>query len=568
MDHEPIVEIVDVTKRFGSTIALQNVTMTVSRGTVHGLVGRNGAGKSTLVGLLAGEFDVDGGRITFRSGPSRSHVHAAEHLAEGGCGTAVVPDRLTAASPRWRPPKCAVVYQKGKLLPEMTVADNLVLSQAVGAGRAVRLIRWERVRRETEAIMKAWGMPVRAETRVGDLPMNIRQMIEIAGALALGAPLLVLDEPTAALGGRRERAQLFERVRLARDTRDVGVIFISHYLQEIFELCDVVTVLRDGRVVASNAVNELNERELVQLMVGMVGSGETGKEQPASERLTSAGFFAGGAMNADASGEGAERQEVDRKSECLVELSGLVPDGFSSGGAGVTARLRPGESLGFVSAVGGGAIAVSEVLVGARKAIAGQVRVGNVLLPSGDPSAALSAGVASVPPDRHSHGIVGTIPLFMNASLQAVVKRRLGRWLRRRQELRMVESVCDLVGVVRGGPLVDMDALSGGNQQKVMVARALASGPEVLVLANPSVGVDVASRRDIYDVLGGLSRAGISVIIASEDELEDAFICDRVLAIKDGDVVGVFDGQPRMEDVLAAIEGLATGSHSARGERT
>ena len=568
-----MVEVVRVSKRYGPTQALEDVSLAVASGSVHGLVGRNGAGKSTLVSVITGQTEPDSGLVKFREMTERREGEPKEspglegRRRRGSWWRGRGLTREDGPSSRVR---YAVVYQKGTLVPDLSVADNLLLRGAVGAGGPGRGIRWRRVNAEAETLLREWVPGVRARTSVADLPINVRQAIELAGALSLGAPLLILDEPTAALGGRRERDQLFERVRMARDVLDVGVLFISHYLEEVFALCDVVSVLRDGRLVRTERVEGLSEQDVVQFMVGEASEpGRRGTRVVGGPAALVGGGPKQGARVAPVSGRvmgsglGRDDAAGEEIGHSVIEIRDLVPLGFRAEVAGLSARLKRGERLGLVSGVGGGAIAMAEAIVGARARAKGEVKVIGRVLPAGNPRAALEAGVGSVPPERQSQGIVPTLPLFMNASLQGVVKGTLGRWLAREGELRAAEAWCDAVGVVRGDLRLDMDSLSGGNQQKVMVARALASRPNVLVLANPSVGVDVASRRDIYAVLDDLSQMGIAIVVATEDEFEDALVCGQVIAIKDGGVEKVFRERPDISELLAAVEGLVSDRASA-----
>ncbi|NUP43432.1 MAG: sugar ABC transporter ATP-binding protein [Streptomyces sp.] len=494
-----------IVKRFGPTLALDRAHLAVRPGEAHALVGRNGAGKSTLVSVLTGMERPDEGTVTFSDEPAPGYGD-------------------TAAWQR----KVACVYQKSMVVPDLTVAENLYLGRFQGTSR----IRWRALREDARALLAEYGVDVDPQTRAKDLTVEQGQFVEIARALSFGARLIILDEPTAQLdAGGIER--LFSKLRELR-RQGVAFLFISHHLQEVYELCDTVTVFRDARHVVTAPVAELPKDELVAAMTGDAEAGP-----PKGVR---------GAVPAAVPGE-----EARPGAEPVLRTEGLSRAGEFDP---LDLVVRPGEVVGLAGATASGNTAVGETLVGLRKQDGGRVVVRGRAVRPGSVPHAIDAGIGYVPEDRHRQGLVLGRSVAENATL--TVADQLGPFgtvLPSRTRAfagRMIASL----DIKTSGPGQVVSGLSGGNQQKVVIARALAREPSVLVAIRPTAGVDVKSKDALLGVVREVAAAGSGALIVS-DELDDLRVCDRVLAFFHGRVVAEFGSDWSDRGLVAAMEGMA-----------
>ena len=483
---------IDVWKQFGGTVALKGVDLTVRRGAIHGLVGRNGAGKSTLVSIIAGVQKADRGTVEFLDLDHTTSRSAAE--------------------------SCAAVYQKPQLFPDMTVAENLFIGREEGT-----FIQWGARRKRARGLLKDWAVAVNPDSRIVDLRVDERQLVELARAFAAGRRFIILDEPTAALQGPREREELFSHIREFR-SRGVTFIYISHQLQEIFGLCDDVTVLKDGETVATRPVVGLTEDSLVGLMVGRVFQA---KSAPPPSRSTG---------------------------ESILEVRAVSIEGRLDP---TDLALRRGASIGLVGPVGSGAIALAEAIAGVRPFSEGSIEMNGASIPSGRSDLAIANGIAMVSADRHSGGLLPDMSIGQNLSLAALDHLSRGGWVRPARERALAQKFASALMIQASSLRQRISELSGGNQQKVMIGRALACDPSVLILANPTVGIDVAVKQAIYELMGELTRQGMALIVASEDDLADVRSCNEVFVFGHGRVHVVLGEDRSDDDVLAAVEGLS-----------
>ncbi|WBB80975.1 sugar ABC transporter ATP-binding protein [Micromonospora sp. WMMD882] len=491
----PVVEAVDITKRFGSTLALDGAGILVRRGETHALVGRNGAGKSTLVSILTGLQTADAGAVAFDGRP-------APPLGDRDA---------------WRQ-RVACVYQKSTIIPTLTVAENLFLNRhARGPGR---LIRWNAVRRQAEQLLAGWSVDVDVRQPAATLSVEQRQFVEIARALSFGARFIILDEPTAQLDAAGIN-RLFERIR---DLRAQGVtfLFISHHLQEIYEICDRVTVFRDARHIVTAPVAGLSRSALVGAMTGEDVSLPDSVQRPAPTRQR-------------------------------VLLS--VRDLTTRSGAELSLQARAGEVVGIAGGGGSGKVEVAEAIVGLARPVGGSVTLDGRALRPGSVPDALDAGVGLVPQDRHREGLVPGLSIAENVTM--TVPQRIGRHgliSPARRDALARRTIADLA-VKASGPQAPVADLSGGNQQKVVMGRALASDPKLLVLITPTAGVDVRSKQTLLGVVDDVCRRGAAVLVVS-DELDDLRICDRILVMFQGRVVREMAHGWSDNDLVAAMEGV------------
>ncbi|WP_326794994.1 sugar ABC transporter ATP-binding protein [Streptomyces sp. NBC_01808] len=506
----PAVRADGVVKRFGPTLALDGVHLEVAAGEAHALVGRNGAGKSTLVSVLTGMERPDAGAVTFSGAPAP-------------------PFGDTAA---WRA-KVACVYQKLMIVPDLTVAENLFLNRYTGGGA----INWRGLRSRARELLAAYGVDVDPAARAKDLGVEQRQFVEIARALSFGARLIILDEPTARLdAGGIDR--LFGKLRELQ-RQGVAFLFISHHLQEVYELCDTVTVFRDARHILTAPVSGLPKEDLVAAMTGEGAPAGAGGPAALPRQATAAG--------------GAEPV---LRAHALAVAGAYEP---------LDLAVRAGEVVGLAGAAASGNTAIGETLVGMRAPDGGRVEVRGTAVRTGSVPHALEAGIGYVPEDRHQQGLVPGRSVAENATL--TVADQLGPYgtvlpsRTRRFAQRMIESL----DIKTSGPAQDVDGLSGGNQQKVVIARALARDPGVLVAIKPTAGVDVKSKDALLGVVRRVADGGSGAVIVS-DELDDLRVCDRVLALFHGRVVAEFGGGWTDRELVAAMEGIEPGARGPQQE--
>jgi simple sugar transport system ATP-binding protein len=491
----PAVEAVDITKRYGPTTALNNVTLTVADGDAHALVGRNGAGKSTLVSIITGLQEADAGNVLFRGLPAPS----------------------IANRDAWRR-LVACVYQKSTIIRSLSVAENLFLNRQHRAGP---VISWSAMRKQAQEMVDEWDIDVDVQGNAGELTVEQREMVEIARALSFGARFIVLDEPTAQLDGRGV-TRLFDRLRAVQAT-GVSFLYISHHIEEIFEICQTVTVFRDARHIMTNRVADISTTDLVSAMTGD------------AEILNT-----------------TERRTVKRAGAPVLEVDALSHVGTFRD---VSFDVAPGEVVAITGSGSSGRIALAETIVGLRKATSGTLKVNGVTPRAGSVASALSAGIGFVPRDRHHEGLVEGLSLAENLTM--TVTRQLGRagFIDPRQrDARAKRAIHDL-SIVASGPEQVAGSLSGGNQQKVVMGRALANDPKLLVLMHPTAGVDVRSKATLIEVIDRVREAGTAVLIVS-DELEDLRPADRVLVMLHGEVVTELAKGWQDSDVVAATEGI------------
>jgi len=493
-----------VFKSFGETAALVDVSLTVHPGECHGLVGRNGAGKSTLVSLLTGLSRPDRGSVRLAGQP-------APGLADRGAWLGRV----------------ACVYQRSMVVPALTVAENVSLNRPTGRGKS--LVSWANMRAEARTLMLDWGFDMNVDQEAGRLTVEQRQVVEIARALSIGARFLILDEPTAAL----EKAaveRLFERVRRLRDG-GVGILYISHHLEEIYEICDRVSVLRDGEMVLSRNVRDVPQAALVGAMVGSAPPRRAGEIEAVEKR---------GAVG-----------------EVRLAVSHLTVFSRAGSVADVSLSVRAGECVGLVGLNGSGSATVADTIVGMIKPRDGTIVINGKRLRPGRVDSAFALGVGYVPQDRHAMGFAPQLGVAENVTLALLdrLSRRAGVVSFRDRDA-IARRQVEQLQIVARDLQQPVSRLSGGNQQKVVVGRALAPDPSVLVVVNPTVGVDVASKEALLDAIGRVRDQGVALLLVSDD-FEDLRVCTRLVVMVRGRVAAEFGEPPwDRQRLIAAVEGL------------
>lgn len=487
------VEARNVVKRFGPTTALNGAEIVIAEGETHALVGRNGAGKSTLVSILTGLQRPDEGEVRFSG-------EAAPALADRDA---------------WRQ-RVACVYQKSTIIPALTVAENLFLNRQSAKGAR---INWRALRARARELLDTYEVDVDAQALAGDLSVEQRQLVEIARALSFGARFIILDEPTARLDGPAIE-RLFTRMRSLRE-QGVTMMYISHHLDEVYEICQSVTVFRDARHVTTRAVADLPHDELVAAMTGEATAAYEARHHTPGERV-------------------------------VLEGAGLSLAGHYTG---IDISVRQGEVVGLAGSASSGKVGLAETLVGLRRPDTGTVTVNGTRVKPGDVPAAMRAGLGFVPEDRHHEGFVPLLSVGENATFP--IARKLGRYgmlspaRRRATAERMIETL----DIKTEGPDQPVGDLSGGNAQKVVFARALVDDPTVLVVINPTAGVDVKAKQALLGAVEDAVERGAGAVVVS-DELDDLRICDRVLVMFHGRVVKDVPRGWTDHELVAVMEGM------------
>ncbi|WP_247871945.1 sugar ABC transporter ATP-binding protein [Azospirillum sp. TSO35-2] len=499
----PILEMRGISKTFPGTKALNDVRLDVRSGEILALMGENGAGKSTLMKVLSGAYQADpGGEILIDGQP----------VTVGGPQDA-------------RDHGIAIIYQELSLLPNLTVAENIFFGRERSR---FGLVDRAGMREDCRGVLQRLGATFGPETLVRDLSIAERQMVEIARALHTRSKLLVMDEPTTTLSAR-ETDRLFALMRQLRG-EGLAIIYISHRMDEIYALADRVAVLRDGSYVGTLEREELSADRLVRMMVGR----------------DLAGFYK------------HDHQNLRSPGAPVLEVEGLTDGGRRVQPVSLT--LRAGEVLGLAGLVGAGRTELARLIYGADPLAGGTVRVGGATLTRPTPAAALAAGLAYLTEDRKAQG------LFLDMSVQDNINffvcgddARAGGLLDRGRGRTRAGDAIKALGIRVDRPSTNVGALSGGNQQKVLLSRWLEAGPRVLILDEPTRGIDIGAKAEIYRTIDRLAREGVGVLVISSELPELIGICDRVLVMREGHITGEVGGDSGRPVTQENIMALATG---------
>ncbi|NLG70701.1 MAG: sugar ABC transporter ATP-binding protein [Chloroflexi bacterium] len=503
----PLLEMRGISKVFPGVQALSDMTLSVMPGEIHGLVGKNGAGKSTLMAVLMGLIQPDSGTM----------------VIDGRQFTAMTPAQALEAG-------VAYVPQRINLMTSLTVAENILAGQM--PTDRFGFVRWDEAFKDAAERLEKLGLKLDVYQRVEGLSVAEQTLLAISKALFSNARLIILDEPTAALP-RPDINRLFGFVRSLKD-RGVAFIYISHHLEEVFEICDNVTVLRNGRLVGTYPINEIDTAGLIRAMVG-----EDVEEY--------------------------QRKKTDgRVGEPVLELKNMVRRGHYED---VNLTVRKGEVVGIAGLEGCGASALAKSLFGLDRRGLGEVTIKGKPYTATNPSEALAQGLAYLPQDRYLYGLVGGRPVRENITYTVLDRLcALFGFVRLNKEREIVAQYIEKLGIVTPSQEQAAALLSGGNQQKVVFAKLAATKPDVLVLHEPTQGIDVHAKTDIYQIVSELSEDGIAILIISSEVRELLGVCDRILVMYQGKIHQEFrvgDPNTTPQNILLAIEGANTCSETA-----
>ncbi len=513
-----LLEAKDISKSFGAVRALKSVSFDLQSGEVHALVGENGAGKSTLIKVITGAVEPDSGILRVYDNSASAAPSGRGSLdPEPGLQEAASADSIDRLSPsRAHALGIAAIYQQPPLFPDLTVAENIAL--AVESSNMWRRVDWkERVNRARDLLERA-GAHLDPMRIARTLSMPEQQIVEIAKAIGANAKVVIMDEPTASLTGH-EVESLFRVIGNLR-AHGAGIIYISHRLEEIAAIADRVTVLRDGEAVGTFAIGEVDGSKLIELMVG---------------RPMDAVF---------------PKRPVSIGKEVL-ELRGL-----SSKAAGVhdiSISVRSGEILGIAGLVGSGRTQLAETIFGLTPADSGEIRIADAAVRIDSPQTAIANGIGYVPEDRRQHGVVLEMPVFANTSLASLDRVSRGGNIRHRQERELADEYIGRLRIKAPSAYVAAGTLSGGNQQKVALARWLATRPRVLILDEPTQGVDVGSKAEIHALMMDLAEQGVAIVMISSELAEILGMSDRIAVMRAGRIAGVLSREEAAQQSILSL---------------
>jgi rhamnose transport system ATP-binding protein len=490
---DTLLRATNISKSFAGVQALRDISFDLRRGEVHALVGENGAGKSTLVKIITGAHQPDGGALEVNG-------HAVEEIDP------VISRSLGIAA----------IHQQPALFPDLTVAENIALGLETTSWW--HRVRWDARRRRARELLARVGAGIDPDAVVQQLTMPQQQLVEIARAVGANARILVMDEPTASLSAR-EVNRLFDVISDLR-SRGVGVVYISHRLEELFQVADRVTVLRDGLAVATHPMAEVDRTELIRLMVGR----ELGTYFP---------------------------KQTEAHGDVTLELRGVGCR--DSGVRDVSLSVRAGEIVGLAGLVGAGRTELSRVLFGLTPADTGEIRLCGERVFISSPSHAVELGIAYLPEDRRRHGVIMEMPVTQNTSLAILKQLSTLGWIDLHRERTLTESFVRRLSVKTVSIDSPVAELSGGNQQKVALARWLATEPVVLILDEPTQGVDVGAKAEIHRLIGQLAAQGLAILMVSSELPEILGMSDRVAVMHAGTVVGLLDGAEATQEKILSM---------------
>jgi rhamnose transport system ATP-binding protein len=503
----PVLKIENVSKSFPGVKALDDVHFEVLPGEVHALLGENGAGKSTLIKIISGVYRPDEGSVSVLD-KDVSFQSPLEAQAAG----------------------IATIYQELLLFPALSVAENIFMGHPPLTRSGT--VDWQAMRQETEDLLASLDIHDLEPTEiVGGLSIGNRQRVEIAKALSRDARILIMDEPTAALT-EADVERLFDIVRRLRD-RGVGIIYISHRLEEVFELADRVTVLRDGGFVGTSPVAEISKDDLISMMVGRT-------IETLFPKVT------------------VEPGEIVLKVEALNRLPLTLDVSFS---------IRAGEIVGLAGLVGSGRSELAQAIFGVLPADSGDVILNGQKVGIQNPRHARELGIAYVPEDRGTQGLIRPMTLRENVSLAVLEHLTWGRFIDSQRERSLVEEAIQRFAIRASSSEQVVNKLSGGNQQKAVIAKWLATEPKLLIMDEPTRGVDVGAKAEIHRLMGKLVERGLAILMISSELPEILGMSDRILVMREGRLVAEFSREEAdQEEIAAAMMGAAKPESSEHNE--
>ena len=501
-ESSPVLKTNGIYMAFGRVDVLRDVTFEIYPGEVHGLVGENGAGKSTLAKIVAGVHQQRAGTI---------------QISANGSGLSAVEIPSPRAATQLG---IALIHQEPLTFPELDVAENIFIGRQP-MSRRFRRVDWPKMYRRSEEILQSLGVNLDPHQKVRGLSIADQQMVEMAGALSQDARILLMDEPTAALTPN-EVKDLFAIMRKLRD-QGTAIVFVSHRLDEVFEICDRITVLRDGELIGVRNQAETNVDEIIRMMVG---------------RPLSALY---------------ERGAKSTYGDILLEVQGLSRNRKFYD---ISFDVRAGEIVGLAGLVGSGRTEVARALFGTLDIDQGSVRFEGKEVHIHHPRQALAAGVIYLPEDRQHHGLVMPMSVTENTTLPILSQLSNWGWLRNQNERKITQDYVEKLRIVLRNINQPVRELSGGNQQKVVLSKWLLSKPKVMILDEPTRGIDIGAKSEVHHLMGELAAQGLGILMISSELPEILAMSDRILVMKEGRITGRFTkADASAEKIMAAATG-------------
>ncbi|MCL5072821.1 MAG: sugar ABC transporter ATP-binding protein [Actinobacteria bacterium] len=496
-ENNVLIRLKNIRKIFPGVVALEDVDFDVKYGEVHALVGENGAGKSTLIKILGGAYQPDGGEIIIEGKPvTISSTFIAQHL------------------------KIAVIYQEFNLVPDLSVAENIYIGREPRIGKS--FVNWKKINSEASEILKKLDIDISPRRFISDLSVAEKQMVEIAKSLSMDAKLIIMDEPTATLT-EKEVVKLFAIIEELRK-KGVSIIYISHRLDEAFKLSDRITVLRDGKKIETKNTKDTNQDEIVSLMVGKIVKD----------------YFAG-------------KKERTDKDEVIMEVRNYnISDSIFD----VSFKLHKGEILGFAGVLGSGIHHLFRSQKRLTQKTSGEVYFEGEKVDIKSPSEAIKLGIGYVTEDRKGEGLLYDMSVLQNLSIVIIKALTFfkGLFIKKKEELKVFNEMAKELDIKYANLNQRIIYLSGGNQQKVIIGRTLVSECKVLILLEPTRGIDVGAKAEIHKIMVGLANKGISIIMASSELPELVNLTDRCLVLYKGKMAAEFNRENMDEEKLVAAE--------------
>lgn len=483
-----VLEMRGIDKSFPGVHALQGVDFTLRKGEIHALMGENGAGKSTLIKVLTGVYTKDGGQIFLEGNEKAIAIRSPQEAQRHGIST---------------------VYQEITLCPNLSVAENMYI------GRTENVYQnWKKINSDTEKILKSLDIPAKATQQLGSCSIAVQQMVAIARAVDMECKVLILDEPTSSLD-EQEVAKLFKLMRDLR-CKGVGIIFVTHFLDQVYEVCDRITVMRDGKLVGEYAIADLPRVQLVSKMLGkeLDDLSDIQSEQPAYDK--------------------GDNAAPVLEAEGLVSDAGIKPFDF---------HINKGEVNGFTGLLGSGRSECVRAIFGADRVTGGNVKMNGKPVKISKPIDAMRNGIGYLPEDRKIDGIIGDLSVRDNIILAQQVLKGFFKPFSKAEAYKIADEYIKLLSIKTASSDTPIKSLSGGNQQKVILARWLFTHPEYLILDEPTRGIDVGTKVDIQKLVLKLASEGMSVTFISSELDEMLRTCSRLVVMRDRKVVGELIGQ-------------------------
>ena len=490
--NELIIKAEGISKHFGGIKALDNVRLEIRKGEVHAVVGENGAGKSTLMNIFGGIVKRDQGSVLYK-GREVNFEEPIESISAG----------------------IGIIHQELAMLPDLNVIENVFMGRM---NSRLGCVLWKEMEQKTSELLGEVGLEINPYTLVNDLSISQRQLVEIAKALSLETSLIIMDEPNSSLT-EVETERLFQVIEDLKK-KDISIIYVSHKIEEVLHISDRITVLRDGHYIGTVDREKTSLEQLIRMMVGR----ELKRE--------------------------AKRSRV-QEAETVLEVQNLTGERFKK----VNFTVRKGEIVGFAGLVGAGRSEVARAIFGADSFISGEILLDGKPVRFSSPAEAIKHGLAMLPEDRKKLSLFIELSIHLNMSLVELANFSTAGIINQSKVDREMNNFIDILDIKLGSLDAPVSSLSGGNQQKIVLSRWLATNPRLLILDEPTHGIDVGAKAEIYKLMRSLTQKGISIILISSELPEIMSMADRVVVMREGSVTGIMDHEEMSED---AIMGCAT----------